>query len=72
VEVLSIRPEAGSTAALATIRRHERSLRMGEHVADIEPLVKAIRDGEFDERTTDGTGRAGRETTGGEVDVDGA
>ena len=45
---------------------------MGEHVADIEPLVKAIRDGEFDERTTDGTGRAARETKGGEVDVDGA
>ena len=72
MEVRGLRPGAGSTAAIATIRRHVPGLRMGEHVADIEPLVKAIRDGEFDERTTDGTGRAGRETTGGEVDVDGA
>ena len=64
VEVRGLRPGAGTAAAIAIVRRHVPFLAMGEHVADLEPLVVAIREGAFGELIDNERTRPDEPTTG--------
>jgi histidine ammonia-lyase len=70
VELRGIRQGHGTATARGIVRRHVPFLGLGEHVPDVEPLVAAIRDGAFDERT--GDGRDGIDAEPGQGDDDGA
>ena len=54
LELRGGRPGRGTALAREIVRRHVPFLGMGDHVADVEPLVAAIRDGAFDELASDG------------------
>ncbi|HET7473410.1 MAG TPA: aromatic amino acid lyase, partial [Candidatus Limnocylindrales bacterium] len=54
VEVRGLRPGAGAEPAIEIVRRAVPFLAMGDHVADIEPLVASIRAGDFGELVGDG------------------
>jgi histidine ammonia-lyase len=54
LELRGGRQGRGTALARAIVRRHVPFLGVGDHVADVEPLVGAIRDGAFDELAGDG------------------
>jgi histidine ammonia-lyase len=59
VELRGLRPARGSAAAIDAVRRHVPFLEMGDHVADVEELAAAIRNGTFDERMDDANATTG-------------
>ena len=54
VELRGLRTGIGSAAAIELVRRQVPFLAMGDHVADVEPLVTSIRGGLFRELVGDG------------------